>query len=350
MSSTPPDPWYGRGAPGDAPAPSGLARRTRGLIVLAEVTIAAVAGGIVLGDALGWTVAALAVVVAGAVLIAARGSWLRGAAEQLVDPAELVSRLRVLGVQSRSSGDVGVITDGQGFAAGVEIDIAKGALFDLATLAGVVAADPSRPSAVQMRLTTYAPPAPGSGFFRRPPAAAVAVHRRLHVLLRLEPAWAGDVVAGHGGGARGSRAALVAALDRLAARLRRAGITYRVLDTAALNALLAEDTAADLPTQLFTADLGSPADLERLIGVLQRTAPERSIVSLCVDLASSDQWQSFAAVLIGARDAEQVAAVAASLLADRAVLGAAAPSALATVLPLGGGPGDLASVLTLARV
>jgi type VII ESX secretion system EccE translocon-like protein len=329
---------------------TGLARRTRGLIVLGEATIAAVAGGIAVRGALGWTVAVLGVAVAATVLIAARGSWLSRATSRPDAAGDLVTRLRVLEVPSRSSGDVGVISEGQGFAAGVEIDIAKGAVVDLATLAGVVAADPSRPSAVQMRLTTYAPPAPGSGVFRRPRATSVAVHRRLHVLLRFEPAWAGDVVVSHGGGAQGSRAALVAAVDRLAARLRRAGIANRVLDPAALNALVAEDTAPDLATALFAADLASPADLERLIGMLQHTAPERSIVSLCVDLASSDQWQTFAAVLIGARDSDQVGAVAAALVADGAVAGSADPSALATVLPLGGGPGDLASVLTLARV
>jgi type VII ESX secretion system EccE translocon-like protein len=350
MSSSPDDPWYGRGAADQPTAHGGLARRTRGLLVLGEATVAAVAGGIAVGGALGWTVGVLGVVVAAVALAGGRGGWWSGTAAPPDAPADLVARLRVLGVPSRSTGDVGVISDGQGFAAGVEIDVAKGALLDLQTLAGVVAADRSRPSALQMRLTTYAPPGPGAGFLRRPHAGSVAVHRRLHVLLRLEPTWAGDVVAAHGGGARGSRAALVAAVDRLSARLRRAGVVNRVLDPAALNALLAEDTAPDLATELLAADLGSPADLERLVGVLQQSAPERSIVSLCVDLASSDQWQSYAVVLAGARDAQQLAAVSAVLLADRAISGAAAASALSTVLPLGGGPGDLTSVLTLARV
>src|SRR5206468_12649169 len=126
------------------------------------------------------------VLVAAAVLAGARGSWLSGGPRPVApdDAVELISRLRVLGVTSRSSGDVAVISDGQGFAAGVEIDVAKGALFDLATLVGVAGADPSRPAAVQLRLTTHAPPAAGIGAAR--PAVAVAVHRRLHVLLRLE--------------------------------------------------------------------------------------------------------------------------------------------------------------------
>jgi hypothetical protein len=342
--------WYPRAGAAAGAGQQSIARRTRALIVAGEATLAAVVGGAVIRGSLGWTIVGVAVVLAAVVLAGVRGSWLSDTTDRSADPAELLAKLRVVGVESRSSGEVGVIGDGQGYAAGLEVDISKGALLDLATLCGVVAADPSRPSALQMRLTSYAPPVPGSGVLRRPRGPSIAVHRRLHLLLRLEPSWAGDVVARHGGGAQGSRAALVAALDRLAARLRRAGISSRVLDTGALNALLAEDTAADLPTRLFVADPGSREDLERLFAVLQRTGPERSIVSLGVDLASSDQWQSFAAVLIGARDADQAAAVGSALLADSAVVDVAPPSAISWVLPLGGGPGDLASVLTLARV
>jgi hypothetical protein len=260
---------------------------------------------------------------------------------------DLVTQLRVHGVTSRSSGDVGVVADGQGFAAGLELDVAKGALLDVGALCAVAAEDPSRPSMVQLRLTSYAPP--GAGAPRRARGPSMAVHRRLHVLLRLEPAWASDVVAGHGGGAAGSRAALVAAVDRLAARLRRAGLVNRVLDTGALNALLTEDTAAELRARVFTADPATRADLDRLMVLVQQVAAERAIVSLCVDLVSSDQWRSFGAVLIGGRDAYQTDAAGAAVLADPCVVGLAPAAALATVLPLGGGPGDLAPVLTLAR-
>jgi hypothetical protein len=320
----------------------------RGLVIAAEAAVAALVGGVAIGGALGWTIAVLAVGVAVLVPVAARASWFAIGPAHAGAAGELIAKLRVHGVQSRSSGDVGVISDGQGFAAGLELEIDKGALLDLRTLCGVLADDPSRPSAVQVRLTSYAPPMPGT--LRRPRPASVAVHRRLHVMLRLEPTRAGDVAARRGGGAYGSRAALVAAIDRLAARLRRAGIAARVVDSDALSALLAEDTAADLRARVITADPGSRDDLVRLIGLLQHTAPERSVLSVCIDLESNDQWQSFAAVLVAGHDASHADEVAAAVLGDACVIGVAPSSAIAAVLPLGGGPGDLASVLTLARV
>jgi hypothetical protein len=338
---------YGRRAAGAAPSHGVLARRTRAVIIAAEGALAAIVGGVVIGGGLGWTLAGAALALGAVAAFVARGTWAVGQRGQDDGVADLVAKLRVHGVPSRSSGDVGVVSDGQGFAAGLELDVAKGALLDVAALCAVAADDPSRPSTVQLRLTTYAPP--GAGAPRRARGPSMAVHRRLHVLLRVEPAWASDVVASHGGGAQGSRAALVAAVDRLAARLRRAGLANRVLDAGALNALLAEDIAPELRSRVFTADLGSRAELDRLIGLVQHVAAERAIVSLCVDLASSDQWQSFATVLVGGRDAYQTDAAAAAVLADPCVVGVAPASALATVLPLGGGPGDLTPVLTLAR-
>jgi len=315
---------------------------SRALIVSAEAVLAAIVGGVVVGGALGWTLAGLAVAGAGGLLVARRA---RPAADREDDTgaAPLLAALRVQGVTSRSSGEVGVVSDGQGFAAGLELDVARGALLDLAALCAVADDDPSRPSAVQVRVTTYAPPT------RRAGTTSAAAHRRLHVLLRLEPVWASDVVAGHGGGAKGARAALVAAVDRLAARLRRAGVPNRVLDPATFNALLAEDTAPDVQSRVFTADAAARTDLDRLLALTQRVTPERSIVSMCVDLAGGDQWRSFAAVLVGGRDPFQTDAAGAAVLADPCVLGVAPPAALAAVLPLGGGPGDLVSVLTLGR-
>jgi hypothetical protein len=335
-------------APSAAATRRGPSRRTRALIVAGEGALAAVVGGIVVGGGLGWALVGLAALCVVIGPLAARGAGPVATPGEGAGAAGQIAKLRVHGVTSRSSGEVGVVSDGPGFAAGLEVDVAKGAVLDLAALCAVAAGDPSRPSVVQVRLTTYAPSAP-AGMQRRAGAAAIAVHRRLHVLLRLDPAWAGDVVARHGGGAQGSRAALVAAVDRIGARLRRAGLANRVLDTAALNALIAEDTATDVRARLFTADAANGADLDRIIDLLQYVAPERSVVSMCTDLVSSDQWQSFAAVLVAGRDPYQVDEAGAAVLADPCVVGVAAPATLAAVLPLGGGPGDLASVLTLAR-
>jgi hypothetical protein len=336
---------YRRRADDTRPA-SRLPRRTRMVVVAAEAAVAAVVGGIAVGGALGWTVAALGALagaVVGLVLFDRRPRLMA-----LQQPAanDVTARLNVHPVVSRSSGEVGVLGDAQGYAAGVELDIARGALVDLGALCAVAAADPSRPSALQIRVTTYAPPAPPGAAPRR---VAGAVHRRVHVLLRFDPAWTADVVAAHGGGAQGSRAALVAAVDRLAARLRGAGIANRVLDAAAVNALVAEDTSPDLHTRVFAADATSRGDLDRLAAVLERVAPERAILSIGVDLTNADEWQSFVAVLVGGRDAGPADAASAAVLADPSVAGVAPPSAIATVLPLGGGPGDLAPVLTLVR-
>jgi hypothetical protein len=321
-------------------------RRVRTLVVAAEAAVAAIVGGVVVGGAPGWTVAVVGVLAGallGLVLVRAParlGGRLSSAA------ADVASELTVQGVASRSNGEVGVVGDAQGYAAGVELDVVRGALVDLGALCAVVAEDPSRPSGLQIRVTTYAPPVPPGTPPRR---HAGAVHRRLHVLLRLEPAWATDIVARHGGGVQGSRAALVAAVDRIAARLRSAGVANRVMDAAAMNALVAEDTARELHTRVFAADAASRADLDRLGALLERVAPERAILSIGVDLTNADHWQSFVAVLVGGRDAAQADAASAAVLADPSVVGVAPPSAVATVLPLGGGPGDLAPVLTLAR-
>lgn len=328
-------------------ATGSVPRRTRALVVAGEVALAAAVGGVVVGGALGWTIAALAVVPVALGVAMLRGSWLPTERRWRPTGADSTG-MRVQGVLSRSSGEVAVIGDAQGYAAGVELDTTKGALVDLASLCASAADDPSRPSAVQVRVTTYAPSAPGSGTVRGR-AATSALHRRVHIVLRLEPSWAGDVVASHGGGAAGGRAALVAAVDRLSARLRRAGTSNRILDPAALNALLAEDTAPELRSRVFAADASSQADVDRLVGLLQQAAPERSVLSVCVDLASSEHWQSFVAVLVGGRDPGRTDAASAAVLNDPAVAGVAPSAAITAVLPLGGGPGDLAAVLTLAR-
>jgi hypothetical protein len=345
-----PDGWYGRGTVDPAPRGIGLARHTRAWLLTGEVLLAAAVAGVALRSALGWTVLGVAVAIALAAVAAARTGWPGEPRTVESDSERLLADLRVVAATSRSTGEVGVLADGQGFVAGLEVDLARGAVLDLGALCGMVGTDASRPSAVQLRLTTYAPPAPPSGAFRNARDLSTAVNRRLHLLLRLEPARAGDVVARHGGGAQGSRAALVAAVDRLAARLRRAGVGNRVLDAAALNGLVAEDTAGDLPRRLFTADLGEQRDLDRIVGVLDRAAPERCVLSVCVEFAGGDQWLTSGTLLIGSRNLDQAAAVAAALRGEGAVLAAAGPEALARVLPLGGGPGDLTSVLTLARV
>jgi len=342
-------------SPADADLPAragGISRRTRVVIVAAEGVVAAIVGGVAIGGTIGWIVVGLAIVSVPVLLVVAGRARRGRAGIGAPGSAEFLTRLRVLAVQSRSSGEVGVVSDGQGYAAGVEVEVRRGADLDLDLFGTIVAADPSRPSALQVRTTLQAPPVAtrvmGAIVLRRR-EGSVAVQRRVHILLRLEPTWAGDVVESHGGGARGSRAALVAAVDRFSARLRREGIANRVLDAAAASQLLAEDSAPGRAARTLAADPGSPDDVARLTGLLAEVGPERGVFSVCIDLASSDQWQTFAALHVAARNARECDTAAAALLADPAVRGETTGEGIAAIVPLGGGPGDLASVLTLAR-
>jgi len=326
-----------------------LSRRVVAVIVTAEAVLAGVVGGVAIRGAVGYTIAGVAVLAAVLIAAGARGSWLSEAGSADIAPDQLLARLRVVGEVSRSTGEVGVIGDGQGYAAGLDIDAADGAVLGLDGLADLVCADPSRPSVLQVRVTSYSPPASRVSAARAANLAGVAVHRRVHVLLRLDPVWVSDVVARHGGGAQGARSALVAAVERLSVRLRRSGVANRVMDAGMLGALLAEDTAADLPVRRYVAEPGSSGDLRRLLNLLQRTGPERAVLSVCVDLAGNDQRLSRTALLVGCRDAEQAGVVQAALLADPAVTGGAPPELTAVILPLGGGPGRLTPALSLAR-
>ena len=326
-----------------------IARPRRGVIVAAEAVLAAVAGGILVGGYPGWLIAVSGVLV-GLVLVAFAVRGRVGFADPAQAEIDPDTELRVLRVSSRSSGEVGVLGDPQGIAAGLELAVRDGVGIDLDAVSKLVANDPSRPSALQLRVTGYAPPPPSQAAFARPSGSyAPVLHRRVHVLLRLEPVWASDVVRSHGGGAEGSRAALVAAVDRLAAWLRRHGIPNRTLDPDALNALLREDTSTDLVTASIAADPVSTHDLARLLDRLDRCGATRTVLSVCADLTVSDHWRTFAVLNLACTEPARLRPACRKILADPAALGVAPASALSAVLPLGGGPGDLTSALTLAR-
>ncbi|SHG12763.1 Putative type VII ESX secretion system translocon, EccE [Jatrophihabitans endophyticus] len=324
-----------------------LSRRAVGLVLVVEGVIAAIAAGVALRGTFGW-----ALVVVAALFVPVFVAWRRGRLlrpVRVTDDPQLLQRLHVVGVTSRSSGDVGVVGDRQGYAAGLELTAASGARVDLGAVAADLAADPCHPSSVQLRITALAPPGTRTrGYGGRRRGTAVPVHRVVHLVVRFEPGRAGDVVESHGGGAAGSRAALVAALDRAASRLRRAGTPVRVLDTAAISAVLSDDTA-DVPARLLVADCTFAGDVQRLLDLLTGTAPQRSVLSLCVDLADADRWHTHAVVQVADPDAGLLASSVDVLRADDAIIGLAPRSAMASLVPLGGGPNDILSVLTLAR-
>ncbi|WP_375484672.1 type VII secretion protein EccE [uncultured Jatrophihabitans sp.] len=335
-----------RSQPHGAGREGGLRRRVVAVVIAAEAVAAAVVIGVARHDAFGWTLAALFVLAVPVLLLASRAVG-RHADEVRREP---VSRVRVTTATSRSSGEVGVLVDEQGYAASLEVSLARNATLDLGAVVADLADDPSRLSAVQLRITSYSPSGTQPeqlGGRRR--GQYVPVHRRAHLVLRFEPARARDVVQSRGGGSGGSRAALVAALDRAALRLRRDGIVNRVADAATLETLLGEDTRADVPTRLFAVDFAQGGDIQRLLDVVALHRPQRSVVSLCVEFAAADRWRSTGSVQITGDDERALDAVTATLRADDAVVGVAAPSDITRVLPLGGGPGDLAAVVTLER-
>ena len=319
-------------------------------VVAVEVVVAAVAVGVARHDPFGWVLAAVFVLAAPLVLLVPRRRR-RPAVATTADPSLATgTRVRVLTATSRSSGEVGVVVDEQGYAAALEISLARGAVLDLGAVVADLAADPSHLCAVQVRITSYSPPGNHPAHLGgRRSGTYVPVHRRTHLVLRFEPARARDVVQSRGGGSEGSRAALVAALDRAALRLRRAGIVNRIVDAAALDRMISEDTRADAANRLFAVDLAQDGDIQRLLDTLQVHRLQRSVVSLCVDLAIGDQWRSTGAVQITGTDEQSLDAATAMLRIDDALIGVAARVDITRVLPLGGGPGDLAAVVTLER-
>ena len=340
----------------------GLAIR-RGRLLAVEGAVALAVGGVAIGGTVGSLAAGIGAVTLVAAVARRRGEWIsdrlmrarsrpQGPARE---PQQSPSGLSVVDVTSRSSGLVGVIGDGQGYAAGLELGMSRATEIDVGRLAAAVAADPSKLSSVQIRVSHESPPIGPARLNTRPAIlyrqafGPVAMHRRVVVVLRFEPALATDVVDAHGGGAQGARAALIAAVDRLSAFLRGAGLVNRVLDSAALNALLRDDAWPGARVEQLALDGASHRDLDRIAYAVASTGCERRTLSICVEVAGGRTWSTYGAISLVSADGVVLDGATSALLAQGGVRrpGPGNRDAQGAVLPLGGGAFDLTRVLLL---
>ncbi len=252
-----------------------------------------------------------------------------------------------------------MVVDGHGLAAALELAPVDVLDLDVGALAQALGQDASEPSVLQIRVVDAAPPLPAARRRARPVTAyrgtigPAAVHRRVQLLLRIDPLRAEDVVARHGGGITGAQSALIAALDRLAALLRAAQLPSRVLDAEALTRLLAEDDA--LPVREYLdASRPRPQEVMELVGAVTASGCDRSVTS--IQLALRDRAaRPEVTILLAATGGDVLAEIVPALL-GRAGLTRTDPAraALAArrVAPLAAGGGtestQILPLLTLA--
>lgn len=198
----------------------GSALRT-GRLVAVEAALGAIAGGIAVRGAFGWSSVACGGITLAAALARHRGRWYtdglgsraRRAAAASVPPAPdpaqagygattfgavgaaatLAPRLRVAEHTDRNGFPLGVVWDGQGFAAAVELDTTTHLTLDLAALVSHAAADDADLTAMQVLVEQVAvPPLESLGFaptmtYRQLAATQSPLLRRVWVVLRHEP-------------------------------------------------------------------------------------------------------------------------------------------------------------------
>lgn len=339
---------------GSPPAPPLTGRRRRfgmsvGRLVAVEVAVGALVGGGVWGGGFGWTAVGAGVLLLVVAVARRDGRWLveprrvvratswpdAGAVGDFGELTRIAPGLHVTGAESRTSGPVGIVGDGQGFAAGVEVDPGVLVRLDLAGLSAHVGADPARPAGLQVTVRDqHAESLAGGG----------PLTRRLLVLLRFEPVREPEVAAVRGGGVPGVHAGAVAAVDRLVRYFASLGATATPVVGTALRALVVED-GHDLPTMgIWSVPVDDAAGFGRVVEVSSAVPCRRSVVSFGVDLTEPARSRALVAV---------VGASAAAVARLRARLpGAVEPNDQAAAAPavtlLGGGPQDLVDALAVS--
>ncbi|HEY0500233.1 MAG TPA: type VII secretion protein EccE [Kutzneria sp.] len=280
---------------------------------------------------------------------------------------EVLPDLHVVEVTGRGAAPLGVIGDGQGFAAVLELEVAGNLRLDLAALAAQVRADPAELAGFQVLIEQFPLPALDvterfgpTMVYRRLPTTAVPVLRRVWLVLRHEPLWAPEATERRGGGAAGARTALVAAAARLRVHLVDNGFQVHLLGLAATTELLA---GVGDPSQQgrFHADawltqagahccLAITGDWSKLLMTAASIAADRCVVSVAVELdGHSAVIRSIARLF--ATDQSAVANARAALIATGLVepLPNNQPAGVVATLPLGGGARDLTSAIGLVR-
>ncbi len=281
------------GALSRLPAP----RRSQWLV--AEGGVGLAIAGVAVRGTLGWCLLAAGLLAAAGGL-GWRRDWLRRLGTRrgvpTAGPAEpggpfgtlgqLVPELyvaEVAGRAARAARAVGVVGDGQGCAAGVEVDVAAGVPVDLGALAELVGRDPAAPVGLQLAVRNQLAGslAPSPAYVRV--ADGVPLGCRLIAMIRLEPARDPDVAAIRGGGQSGLHAAAVAAADRLAAGLEAAGHRVHALQPADLRTFLAQDGGT---TRAIAVRAWSDADRAAAVRAAATAPAGSSVLSLCADVGA----------------------------------------------------------------
>lgn len=366
----------------------------RATVVTAQVVLGVMISSVATLSLTGYVVAGTAFVIGVALLVRRRGRSLLdlvrdrlrdapddtaaadpepepdGAIRDLGAPRRLLPRLHVVDVETRRSGRIGVVGDGQGFVVVLDVATSASTGWEFSDIVAQVLGDPARPAAVQLvmeqrssrRTTAEGSFAPGRTY-RSLPTDGIPLWNRTVVAVRHEPSWAPETVDARGGGAAGARAALTAATTRLVAASRSRGLVLRPLAAPAVTALFRDlgDPGPDCEEReeawttstachaVVSVALTGPDALGALLEATAALDVDRSVVSLAV---SAVDHTVCGALRLVAPDLEHVEAAVAELVERgfaQPVPRAQGPGVVAT-LPLGGGARSLAELVNQVRM
>ncbi|MFD9847912.1 type VII secretion protein EccE [Streptomyces parvus] len=294
----------------------------RARVVALQASAGALLTGFVFGGPTGWTLAVAGALTGIAALLRHREQWLdarllagwrrgglagngrRAPDAALGLAATLLPPLEVAEASDRNGRTVGVLADGRGHAAVLELPPGVLPSAALGLLGDWLTRDAARPAAVQLLVEQFGLPSwdfhqrfEPTMAYRQLPAQARPVAVRSHLVVRYEPWDAPEVAESRGGGALGARTALTAATARLGAYLARLGVPTRTLDAEQLRELLRDTGDTDgegrtLPDSWAGAHrthcslavrLDQPEDWHRLLAALAGTGMDRTVAAVTVD-------------------------------------------------------------------
>ncbi|WP_125727797.1 type VII secretion protein EccE [Kibdelosporangium aridum] len=303
--------------------------KARGRTVAIEAGIGAMVAGAVLRNPIGWTFLALGVLVVILALLKVDKRVLAWLGRE-----EKVSSLQVINAPNRNGPPVGVVGDGQGFAAALEIDTGAPLCLRLEDLESFVLSDPSELAGAQVLVEQYK-----------------GLSRRVWIVLRHEPMWAKTAVHERGGGAEGARLALVAALARLQVRLSDQNMSAAPLSSAELSTMFslvgdleAADTRRDAWIAKPAAHCSLTANVSNWQHLLQATAASAADISYIA--ATTDGTTT---VRLVAADHRKAAAARQEILASGLATEMQQRDGLVATLPFGGGARNLVGAIGLVR-
>ncbi|WP_130342981.1 type VII secretion protein EccE [Herbihabitans rhizosphaerae] len=252
--------------------------------------------------------------------------------------AGILPSARLTECSIQSSPPVGILTDGQGFAAVLELEHTALPTLDLAALTEHLASDPATPSGLQI-LVEHS-----------------QKRRRLLLAVRHEPLFAPDATTARGGGAHGASKAAAATALRLRAVLTQRGIRTSILPRNALRDAVLTLGDASHQGQLRTdawitpaaahcvlaAAPRSPQHWEHLLAAASTGPADRTIVALSVEMTGKLATIR-AAVRIVARDHQRAMAARSTMLSTATVrpLSGRQAAGVHLSLPFGGTPRNL---------